>query len=184
MKRSKELSSKKIISEYSFVKIDLEYKRSVLEENQKEFFSRVYENHTPKNQIENSKTKKKKEKFNWELLGNGIKNKVKGIYREISKLVHPDKDPNRIYKDIFNKSVEAYKEGKLMDLYEICDKLEITYDISDEEIPIIESEILQKKEDISAIENSIIYIWSQSGGDEKKRKELIDQFIEITKNKL
>lgn len=184
MSLSKKLSSKKIISEYSFVKIDLEYKKSVIEENQKEFFKEVYKNYKPEEEVQQKEQKPKKEKFNWDDLGKDTSDKVKSIYRKISKIAHPDIDYKGIYTYIFEKSVNAYKEGKLMDLYEICDKLGIEYLISEEEIPFIESEINQKKCQISSIEKSIIYIWSQAEGDEKTRSELINQFIEITKNKL
>jgi hypothetical protein len=185
MKDSKKLAHKKILQEYAFVKTDLEYKQSILEENQKDFFNQVYENYQkPENKNEGAACSIKKKKFNWKSLGVDIQEKAKKLYREISKLAHPDKDPNGIYQDVFEKSADAYENGKLMDLYEICDKLGIEYVISDEEIPVIESEISEKRKAIIEIERSIIYIWSQLEGDEKTRKELVDQFIEKTKNKL
>jgi len=184
MKDSKKLAHKKILQEYAFVKTDLEYKQSILDENQKEFFSQVYENHKPDKSDEGKSCSIKKKKFDWKTLGPEVQEKAKKLYREISKLVHPDKDPNGVYQDLFEKSADAYVNGRLMDLYEICDNLSIEYVISDAEIPVIESEISEKRKAIIAIEKSIIYIWSQLEGDEETRKELVNQFIEKTKNKL
>jgi len=184
-----DLRKKKLIQEYIFLKTDLEYKKFLLEENKSKFLECVYEEigedkkSSEDINIESNNLKANEEKKEWSNFPESIKNKAKRVYREISKKTHPDKDPSGIYSEIFKASAIAYEECNILDLYEICEQISIQYEIDEEDLQFIESDISKKKESISQIENSYAYIWS-TNDNEKARDLIVRQFVRATRGKL
>jgi len=176
MKKSlKKLEEKKLFQEYVFIKSDLEYKKSIVDEFHEEFMKKAKEILGPEYQEKNQ------EDINNSLVENeSPQNKenlnIKKLYREISKKTHPDKDPEGIYSDIFAESAIAYEKNDIFRIYEICDKLNIQYEIGEEEISMMKSEIDLKKKEIQIIEKSYIYMW-YSYDSQKIKDILVSQFV-------
>jgi hypothetical protein len=187
MKHSvKKLEHKKLMQEYVYTQTDLEYKQALVSDVQQDFFTHVYEQlgedrDTLQDQTINSLTSK--EKFDSSNISSKIKKKSKKLYREITKRSHPDKDIEGFYLKTYHKAVAAYEEFKILDLYECCDELCISYEMDEEDNEVIKFEITETKTKISAIENSFIYMWTIY--ESPKMKEIIiNQFIKATKSKL
>jgi hypothetical protein len=187
--RIKHLEQRKLLQEYSFVKADLEYKQSILDENQSEFLELAYamagKERISSEEVHNSaeKARAEREKPEWSEYGKEVHNKAKKMYREISKITHPDRDPEGIYTEIFSTAATAYENCKIFELYEICEQLGIKYDVSLDEIKIMKESIETTREKIKTIENSFAYMWSIYE-NEKARDLIVKQFVRATKGKL
>jgi hypothetical protein len=187
--RLKKLENKKLIQEYMYTKSDIEYKKIIIEQSQSKFFDAVYDilgdDRKPSNEVNEECNEKRNsfQKKSWNEFSKAVKDKAKILYRAISKKTHPDKDIYGIYSGIFKESATAYEECKLLDLYEICDRLKISFEIKDEEMEIIKNEIEKNKEDSKLLESSFVYLWSIHH-DDKMKDMLINQFIRINKGKI
>jgi hypothetical protein len=190
MKKSvKELEQRKLMQEYAFIKADLEYKSTVVDDTKNEFMSCVYdklgddrksaeEENANENELLNNK-----EKFDDSGISDEVKNKCKKLYREITKRTHPDKDVEGLYLEIYLKAVNAYEEYKIIELYECCNDLNIPYEMEEIDIARVKEEIENAKDMIDKIENSFVYLWAIYD-NEKTKDILVNQFIRLTRDKL
>lgn len=185
----KQLGRRKLLQEYAFVKADLEYKQSILDENQSEFLERAYAL-AGKDRVESEKAhesaekaRSEKEKKEWSSYGKAVHDRAKKMYRDISKKTHPDRDPVGVHSETFSRAALAYDECQIFELYEICDQLGINYEVGDEEEALMQNEIEVKKEQVKAVENSFAYMWSIYD-NEKARDLIVRQFVRATRGKL
>lgn len=185
----KKLKDKKIMQEYAFVKSDLEYKQTVLEENQSQFLDEAYaligdERISQEDSNESAqKSRSLTEKPDWKDYDKSVYANAKRLYREISKLTHPDRDLVGIYAEVFAQAASAYEECRILELYSICEKLGISYDVEDADILRMKEEINKKREEIKTIESSFAYMWSVYE-NEKSRELIVRQFVRATRGKL
>lgn len=188
MKNSlKELEKKTIFQEYSFTKANLEYKKTVIDENAKDFVSSAYKiagkerGVSDDKNIEENKIREQKikdNKIDESKINVYIVKKCKKLYREISKRTHPDKDTQGLYTKIFIDATKSYEEFKLLDLYQHCETLSIQYEIEEEDIALYKKEIKINKNQIDSVEKTFIYNWSTEP-DEKIKDDIIREFIKI-----
>lgn len=187
-----QLEQKRLMQEYSFVKADLTYKKTILEENQSQFLKKAYEiagkervvsevknieeNKIREQQIEDSKIK-------FSDIDPYIKEKSKKLYREISKRTHPDRDLDGTYTEIFMEATKSYETFNLLDLYQYCEKLGISYEIEESDIILFRTEININRNQIDSVEKAFIYLWSMQP-DEKMKDVIIRQFIRTVGDKM
>jgi hypothetical protein len=93
-----------------------------------------------------------------------IKNKenisaIKKLYREIVKLTHPDKVNNKKMNELYLKSTEYYKEDNKIGIYAVCNELDISYEISNDDINLIYDQIKKYEQKISFIESTYTWKW-------------------------
>lgn len=105
-----------------------------------------------------------------------IDQKAKSLYRQIAKTTHPDKVGESGLKEVYFEAQKAYEGGKTLELMSICDRLKIPYEISDEEIENIRSEIQFLKERISFLESTFTFKWMQTS-EGRERDKLILNYI-------
>ncbi len=105
-----------------------------------------------------------------------IGQKAKSLYRQIAKTTHPDKVGESGLKEVYFEAQKAYEGGKTLELMLICDRLKIPYEISDEEIESLRSEIQFLKERISFLESTFTFKWMQTS-EGKERDKLILNYI-------
>ena len=120
--RLKELEKKKIVQEYSYTKTELEYKKTVIDENTKDFLNVAYTIAGKERQVseekniqenENREKKIEESKIDESKIDSYIIKKSKKLYREISKRTHPDKDTQGLYTKIFIDATKSYEEFKI-----------------------------------------------------------------------
>jgi len=185
----KQLERRKLFQEYAFIKTDLEYKQSVLEENQSQFLDKAYaligdERISQEESNESAeKSRAEKKKADWGQYEKEVRDNTKKLYREISKRTHPDRDPEGIHTEVFAQAAIAYDECRILELYLICETLGISYNIEEADILRIKEEIAKKKEEIKSIESSFAYMWSIYD-NEKARDLIVRQFVRSTRGKL
>ena len=68
-----------------------------------------------------------------------------------------------------------------MELYIICEKLDIDTEISNLELELFDKLIEIKKSEIRRIEESFIWVWINSKSEEEKQK-IVDRFITFCNN--
>ena len=183
MDKLSSLEIQKLLSEYSFLVVDSEYKMNVVDSKRTEFLKMVNEQigddkseETPPNQDE-VKPEKEIE------VPSEIKNKCKKIYREIVKLTHPDKVESEWLLDLYIKSKKAYEEFNLFELYLIGLKLDINITLEKEDMETLNQTIEKKRGEIDYIESSWIWLWINSETEEDCQT-IINNFILKNKDKL
>ena len=190
--RLKELEKKKIVQEYSYTKTELEYKKTVIDENTKDFLNVAYTIAGKERQVseekniqenENREKKIEESKIDESKIDSYIIKKSKKLYREISKRTHPDKDTQGLYTKIFIDATKSYEEFKLLDLYQHCEILGIQYEIEEEDIALFKKEIEINKNQIDSVEKTFIYVWSMQP-DETMKDNIIKQFIKMMGDKM
>lgn len=177
----KKLQVKKLIQEYNFIQSDFDLKSQIIEENKKDFIDQIsdgikkinpeFELQIPKNN-ENPIKETLDEKF----ISDEVKNKVKKVYREIVKLIHPDKTESNEFVELYYLATNYSEEFNLLGLYIICSELKINFEFDDEDVSFLEKLIEVKKKECDNLTKSFIWVWYKSKDDEQKNK-IVDLFI-------
>lgn len=98
---------------------------------------------------------------------------IKKIYRKIVKITHPDHTNIKELNNIYIKANKFYDSNDITSLYEICDQLDIEYNISN--IENIKLEIDEMKNKIKFLEKNIIWSWINS--NEKEKPIMVINFL-------
>jgi hypothetical protein len=179
-----DLKITKIIQEYTFLKSDEDYKKELINIKQSEFLKIINEEISKidsskiKPQVNESNVDKPKPepKLKDELISHNDKVKMKKVYREIVKLSHPDKIENKELNDIYLLATIAYDQYDLFELYFIATSLKIHFKLTLEETRILNELIDIKKQDITKLENSFVWLWINSPDETKM--DVVNSFIE------
>ena len=177
----KKLQIKKLIQEYSYLETEFEYKSQIIDENKEGFFkklSELSENLTinENNIDDNIKQNPIKEDLKDDEISENVKNKVKKIYREIVKLIHPDKTESNEFIDLYYEATNYSEEYNLLGLYFICLDLKIDFEFDSEDIEFLEKLIELKKKECTNLTKSFVWVWSQIKSEDKKNK-IVELFI-------
>lgn len=211
------LKAKSIKSQLNFLETDLEYKKKMIEEEDKDFLimmNNILDENPELKKMYYEKEDKIRENIINELskkedmddiidLGNEINDseidkddiedpiydpinesddyvtkdkdpKIKGLYRQIVKLSHPDKVDDPHLNSIYLESTEYYDNNNLYGIYTICDTLNIKYDIEESEILNMLNLVSSLEDKIGFIEGTYTWKWSNSPSEEIKKQVVID----------
>jgi hypothetical protein len=184
-----ELELKRVMQEYAFLNTDYEYKKQVVEEFTTVFIQKANEllgeetvaSYTnPTN--DNPEAKKvEKNKIDPASIDTKTKEKIKQVYREISKKTHPDKDVDNIYSEFFLRASDAYQNFDLYELYNIANSLQIEISIDGNDVSLLRAKISERKNEVSKIENSYLWLWYIA--DESQKMAILENFIKNITNK-
>lgn len=176
-KRLEQLEVKKLLQEYSFLLLDEEYKREVIDDGREEFLNKIQEVRgdvsPPPPQTQ---PQEKPNKIDPNSVDKSTKDKVKKLYREIAKVTHPDKAKTDEHTGLYMQATVAAEEFDLFTLYEICAKLDISHSIDVEDKDILKIRINKKRDELKSIESSFIWLYVHAQTEEEKQK-LIEHFI-------
>ncbi len=101
-----------------------------------------------------------------------LKKKQKIFSETSQKKTHPDKAGNNSFSDLYIKAKEASEQCDLYELYSICAKIGISYNIDESEKEELKNKIKYKKDEISKIETAFVWIWMQTTNEQDKRQIL------------
>jgi len=177
----KKLQIQKVIQEYNLLNTDYELKNNMVEEYRAEFLKETFNEDKSKEQDIDSTPKKKEAKIKNEDIPKDTKDKIKKIYREIVKQTHPDKVNSEVLNNYYLDATKAYDLNDVLELYIICEKLDIDTEISNLELELFDKLIEIKKSEIRRIEESFIWVWINSKSEEEKQK-IVDRFITFCNN--
>ena len=102
--------------------------------------------------------------------------KVKKLYREIVKKTHPDKDKTEKYIDLYKEATSAYEKNDITSLIFICSKLDIEFDLEEDNIESITLAIKEKKKELQNLEMSYLWLWYNAKTQEQ-RDRVVELFI-------
>jgi hypothetical protein len=101
--------------------------------------------------------------------------KLKTLYRSIVKSTHPDK-VNSNLSELYLEATKAYDEDNILPIIVICDKLNIPFEVTDDEISKIKNEIQLLRQRSNFLENTYTWKWSQQT-DEKIKEMVILSYV-------
>ena len=87
---------------------------------------------------------------------------LKDLYRKIVKKTHPDKVKDEEKNKWYIEATDAYDNDEIFPIYLICSKLGIEYQMKIEDMDILLTEIKSYNQQISIIESSFPWKWSES----------------------
>jgi len=103
---------------------------------------------------------------------------IKKLYREIVKLTHPDKVKNSRLNEIYLKATKYYDNNNKIGIYAICNELSIQYEISEEDIELMYSEIKNLQQKINFIESTYTWKWYKCE-DEAQKNQILLNYIKL-----
>jgi hypothetical protein len=186
------LEFNRLIKELDFIDSDLIYKSTVLklaDENFIKNVNEVLESFPQLKQIVDEKSKKRFEMINnysEEPVINPVieteddevyesKNpKLKTLYRQIARTTHPDVSSQSNLKEVYLEAQKAYDTNDLIQIFSICEKLKIDYDITNEEFNLIKNEIDLKRQRVRFLESTYTWKWYQVQSLEEKNKIILN----------
>ena len=177
-KKLKKLEIQKILQEYSFLRIDDEYKKTLKEEHISDFLKQAgihkdgNEQETEPKPVE---FKKDEKVIDDKDISKYSKLKMKNIYREIVKVTHPDKTDSEELNEIYVEAKKAKERNDLLELYFICGKLKIDIKLDEIDIKALNKIIENKKKVLEQFEKSWIWAWANANSDEE-RDALVKKF--------
>ena len=98
---------------------------------------------------------------------------IKKVYRKIVKKTHPDKVSDFKLNDLYMRASEFYEIDDIISLYNICDELDIEYELSEDYYSLIEGKIEDISRDISSIEQTFTWKWYTAETDDMKNRILV-----------
>lgn len=205
MMKLKKLEAVKLIKEFEYVKSDYEYKSELIKEVDSEFLKSVNDILCINNELKELYDEKIGTKINETIekrgteedsdqadqrfesdfheknegrktFENTVSDKVRNLFWRIAKITHPDKVDNKKLNSIYIEASKAYESDDIIQIYKICDELDIDYNVDDEDINLIETNIKIMRERISFIENAFTWRWYNE--DEIIKKEMILKYIQ------
>jgi hypothetical protein len=198
MEKLKKLEINKLIRELEYFESDYEYKSEMLHTADVEFLNSVNKivesspelkeiynhriNQIHKQRIENishqtQETNLDETEKDQEIITSEKDPKLKSIYRNIVKKTHPDKVGDEELKNFYIESTKFYETDDIVSLYKICDKLQIEYDIEDNDYYLIQNQIQKIKEKVQFLESTFTWMWLNA--EESKKEEIILNFVRI-----
>jgi hypothetical protein len=177
----KKLQIQKVIQEYNLLITDYELKNNMVEEYREEFLKETFTEDKTDNQNTDNTPKKEEVKIKSEEISKETKDKIKKIYREIVKQTHPDKVDSEVLNNYYLDATRAYDLNDVLELYIICEKLDIDVEISELELELFDKLIEIKRNEIKRIEDSFIWVWINAKTEEQKQ-DIVDRFITFSRN--
>jgi len=183
MRTLKKLEINKLIKELEFVKSDLDYKSELLSEADFLFYESVnqfLEKHPELKDVFEEKIKRRKEiiienqmklEVSEEIEEDKREPKLKSLYRNIAKSTHPDKLHDDNLKEVYIEAKTAYENNDILEIFSICEKLNIPFEVSEEEVSLIREEIQKNKTRSSFLESTFTWQWFRQ--EDERTKEMI-----------
>lgn len=188
MEKLRKLEIIKLLKELEFVESDLSLKMETIKEIDKKFNREIdlFINEHPKLKHLLDEKKEYEEKFEPETIQEDIEKndeeiitssknpKVKKLYRNIAKIIHPDKLGDVNLNDIFIQARKAYEDNELLPILSLCDKLNVPYDLDDDEFKLLIQHIESVKKRLKFLESTFTWQWFMRPD---KKEEIFLSFI-------
>lgn len=110
------------------------------------------------------------------------KQKIKEIYREIAKSTHPDKIIDNYLNAIYIESHIFYEKNDLLSLFKLCNKLNISFEVDESDIILLEKIVNIKKQKSIIIESSFLWLWVHAKTKEDKESVILQYINQSKKN--
>lgn len=178
----KELENIKLIRELNYLRSEYEYKLNLIQSYNIDFYnwiekilimnSELKEMYDNKKNINLSKEPEISEKLEMEeeFSDTETDTTLKDFYRKIVKVTHPDKINSDTLHTLYTEANQAFKEGNKIDIVLLCDRLGLSYEITEEDKENLRSEIAEIRKKIDYLESSYVYQWKLTDDENLKNK--------------
>ncbi len=195
MNKITELKLRKIFKEFEYLQLEYDYRKELISEIDMQFICNVNEfllkfpelkdiyeaNTQSKIDLILDRTKRKEETYieiednKEEIVEDKEESgKIKGVYRSIVKLTHPDKVNNTELNEIYINATKLYNNKDIYNLYRICNDLNIKFEIEESEIIELEDRITDLKEKVVFTEATYPWQWHNATSEIIKNSLIID----------
>tara|TARA_B100001057_G_scaffold117565_2_gene116152 strand:- start:4191 stop:4748 length:558 start_codon:yes stop_codon:yes gene_type:complete len=143
------INLKKLIYQYRYLKLDLddivEQHSTLSAEFEEEFKDILKKNENPDEVRTKEKSKKK-----------STDSKVKKIYKDTAKQLHPDKGGN---EEDFKELNERYNENDLLGVIDFAIDNKVDIEVSDDDLELLTSSVESLETKIEDYKNKLAYVW-------------------------
>lgn len=101
-------------------------------------------------------------------------NNIKKIYRKIVKKTHPDIVNDLLMNNFYIKIVDMYEKNDIIGIYNICEQLDIDFEVPESDFEMIKSEILNLKQRIIFLESTFTWKWYNAKTESEKNKIILE----------
>jgi hypothetical protein len=177
----KELENIKLIRELNYLRSEYEYKLNLIQSYNIDFYNwiekilimnselkEMYDNKKNINLSKNPEVSNKVEIDDESVIETDTT--LKDFYRKIVKVTHPDKINSDTLHTLYTEANQAFKEGNKIDIVLLCDRLGLSYEITDEDKENLRSEISEIRKKIDYLESSYVYQWKLTDDENLKNK--------------
>lgn len=179
------LYQKKLIKEIEFLRADYDYLSNKISQTDELFIEKV-ENLL--NEYPDLKKIYKETTINNYIVSNDVgdndiiesfdkNSNIKKLYRKIVKETHPDKTEDENLNSLYKEATENYDSNNISILYSISDKLNIKYEMSEDDEILLENEINELKTKLSFLKTTYTWKWYNTE-NEKDKNKIILKYIE------
>jgi hypothetical protein len=181
MKKLKDLELKKLILELEMLDIEENYNnefvsnyRPLFNEHLRKFAPEFAEKPAPppSENTELEQPEKDPIKVDEEEL-----KKIRKIYKEISKICHPDKTNVIELNEMYIQAKLLYEKNDLLGLIKISNKLSLNFEIEDDDVVVLRRSLKDKRENLMKIEGTFLWLWANAKTDEEK-EAVIKMYVE------
>jgi hypothetical protein len=178
----KELENTKLIRELNYLRSEYDYKHNLIQSFNIEFFKWIESILSINSELKEIYESNRNSKINQEKIDTNLQenrelekdvefdSKIKDVYRKIVKITHPDKVKSDALHLLYNEANLALEEGSSIDILLICDRLGLSYEISDGDRENLKKEISDIKNKIQYLESSFVYQWYLQEDENIKNK--------------
>jgi hypothetical protein len=103
--------------------------------------------------------------------------KIKKIYKEISKICHPDKTSDINLNEMYIQAKLLYEKNDLLGLITVAQKLSLNFEIEENDVSILKRTLADKKSKLLKIEGTFLWLWANSSTEEEK-ESIIKMYVE------
>ena len=183
--RVKELELKKLILELELIEIDEEYIKEFIDNYKKlfndhlktispEFHEKI---NTPSQPDTNEKLENSYDEEEVIQVDEEEIKKIKKIYKEISKICHPDKISDEELNELYIQAKILYEKNNLLGLIKICKKISLDFEIDQNDITILKRTLKDRKSKLTKIEGTFLWLWVNTETEDEKEK-IIKMYIQ------
>ena len=102
-----------------------------------------------------------------------IEPEVTKFYRNLSKVIHPDKSDKEIDDGLFKLCTKSREENILYKMLLISENIGAEYELNDKHYKLLDNEITQLKDKIKELENNLVLLWHYESDTNEKEKIMI-----------
>lgn len=184
MEKLHKLEVRKLLKEFDYIKSELNLKGEIVFEADNSFLmslNNILDINDDLKKIYNEKLDKDLDlntEYNTDIKEIKVEknNNIKKIYRKIVKRTHPDKVNDLLLNNFYIKIVDMYENNDIIGIYNICDQLEIDFEVSEKDFEMIKSEISNLKQRIEFLESTFTWKW-YNAKTESNRNKIILEYI-------
>lgn len=184
MNKLKNLEIKKLILEMELIEIDENYSKEFIE-NYRPKFNEHLRNLSPEF-FEKTNTPKEEAKSPTDLeadlydtldVSEDELKKIKKVYKEISKICHPDKTKDQDLNELYVEANLAYEKNDLMKLIKISNRLSLDFQVDEGDVSTLKREIEKRKSNLIKVEGTFLWLWVNAKTDEAK-ENIIKMYVQ------